>query len=95
MDKIFNLVGLAFRANKVLYGVKAMNSILDKEAKLVLLADDTAGNTKKKVLDKCAYYQVPVKLIDSRISLSRCIGKEDIVMVAITEEGFAKRIIEA
>lgn len=95
MDKMLKLVGLAYRANKVLYGIKAMKAITDKKAYLVLLVDDASDNTKKKVLDKCASYQVPIKLIGSRNDLSRCIGKSDIVMIAIIEEGFAKSILEA
>lgn len=95
MDKIFRLIGLAFRANKVLYGIKGMDAITNKKAFLVVLSDDASDNTKKKVLDKCAYYQVPVKSVNSRNELSKCIGKKDIVMIAIIEEGFANSILKA
>lgn len=92
---IEGLLGLAFAAKKLVYGEKAMESIRLQKALLVVLADDVAPNSKKKILDKCAYYQVPVKLGISREVLSRSIGKHDIVMVSIIEEGFAKKILQA
>lgn len=95
MDRIMSLIGLAYKANKITYGFKAMEAIKSKKAYLVLLADDTANNTKKKVLDKCAFYQVPVKSVSSRFNLSKAIGKANIVMIAIMEEGFAKSINQA
>ena len=70
MDKIYSLIGLAYRANKVSYGVKAMEKIAKKKCYLVVLADDASEKTKKKVFDKCATYQIPVKSNVSRERLS-------------------------
>ncbi len=95
MDKVYSLIGLAYKANKVLYGVKAMDAIKKRKCYLVVLSDDASDNTKKKVNDKCAYYQIPVKSNVSKEQLSKSIGKDNIVMVAICEEGFAKSILEA
>ena len=59
-------------------------------AKLVLLAADASSNTEKKVSDKCKFYNVPVRKVEDRSVLGRSIGKEARVVVAVTDQGFAK-----
>lgn len=88
-----SLLGLAFRAKKVVSGEELVLKELRKgRVKLVLLANDGSPNTKKKITDKCAYYQVPVVFIGSRYELGQAIGKKERVVVAVCEEGFAKKL---
>ena len=94
MNNYLNLLGLSFRAGKCSIGEDAIiKNIRNKEAKLVLLARDVGNQTKKKITDKCTYYEVPYIIVDEgREELSHAIGKSQRVAVAILDKGFAKKI---
>lgn len=88
-----NLIGLATRARKVSLGEEQIvRDIRKKKAKLVLIAKNTGHQTKKKLTDKCNFYEVPFQFIDDRETLSQAIGKEDRVAIAILDQGFANKI---
>ncbi|WP_062105039.1 YlxQ family RNA-binding protein [Bacillus niameyensis] len=92
-EKWMTLLGLANRARKIISGEElVLREIKNKKAKLVILSDDASFNTSKKVQDKCTYYQVPFRFVQSRVQLGHAIGKEERVVVAILEEGFAKKL---
>ncbi|WP_199426039.1 YlxQ family RNA-binding protein [Thermaerobacillus caldiproteolyticus] len=89
-----SLLGLANRARKVVSGEElAIKEIRSGRAKLVLLAEDASVNTEKKISDKCASYGVPLRKVPDRYMLGQAIGKDARVVVAIIEEGFAKKLI--
>ncbi|KGX88596.1 YlxQ family RNA-binding protein [Pontibacillus marinus] len=89
-----NMVGLAFRAGKCTLGEEAIiRDIQRNRAYLILIAEDTGVNTKKKLTDKCRSYEVPFRKVDDRDTLSNAIGKSGRVAIAITEHGFAKKIM--
>ncbi|KGX93133.1 hypothetical protein N781_12005 [Pontibacillus halophilus JSM 076056 = DSM 19796] len=88
-----NVLGIAARARKLTFGEDAIvRDIQQKRAYLVLLANDTGKNTKKKLMDKCQSYGVPIREVDDRDTLSNAIGKTGRVAVAITDRGFASKI---
>lgn len=90
----FPLLGLANRARKVVSGEDlVIKEIRNARAKLVLLTEDASSNTAKKVTDKCNYYNVPYKKVADRAILGRSIGKESRVVVAVTDQGFANKLI--
>ncbi|MFT4400901.1 YlxQ family RNA-binding protein [Bacillus sp. SW14] len=90
----FPLLGLANRARKVVSGEDlVIKEIRNARAKLVLLTEDASSNTTKKVTDKCSYYKVPYKKVENRAVLGRSIGKESRVVVAVTDQGFANKLI--
>ena len=53
MNNIYNFLGLAFRANKVITGESVLKGIRSKRVDLVIIASDASENTKKKYIDKC------------------------------------------
>jgi ribosomal protein L7Ae-like RNA K-turn-binding protein len=90
-----NLLGLAVRAGKVISGEEmVVKSIQKQNAKIVLLSKDASENTKKKVTDKCLYYNIDLVWIDDRLVLGKAIGKEQRVVVAVNDQGFSKRLKE-
>ncbi|WP_456271508.1 YlxQ family RNA-binding protein [Bacillus sp. AK031] len=92
-NRWMSLLGLANRARKVISGEElVIKEIRNNRAKIVLLADDASLNTRKKIMDKCKFYQIPVCLVENRGLLGRAIGKEARVTVAILDAGFAKKI---
>lgn len=83
-------LGLATRAGKLVSGEEVvMKAIRSGDAKLVLLAEDAADNTRKKIQDKCNSYRVPLLVGFTRFELGAAVGKPERVLFAITDRGFA------
>ncbi|WP_062197897.1 YlxQ family RNA-binding protein [Massilibacterium senegalense] len=94
-SKWSSLLGLANRARKIVSGEElVVKEVQKKQAKLVLLSKDASANTTKKITDKCSYYRVPLRFIEDRYTLGQAIGKDARVVIAITDDGFAKKLNE-
>ncbi|KAF6574309.1 L7Ae/L30e/S12e/Gadd45 family ribosomal protein [Paenibacillus sp. SEL3] len=93
MNKALSGLGLAMRAGKLLTGDEIVyKAIRSSEAKLVILAKDASMNTQKKFRDKCGTYKIPLMIGFDRESLGSSIGKPERVVLAVTDQGFAKLI---
>lgn len=89
-----SLLGLANRARKITSGEElTVKEIRSGKAKLVLLSADASENTTKKITDKCRSYEVPIKFVEDRHLLGQAIGKEARVVVAVMDDGFAKKLV--
>lgn len=92
-EKWISLLGLAQRAGKLISGESlVLKEIKSQKAKLVIISADASENTSKKLTDKCTNYEIPFRFVPSRIQLGRAIGKDERVVVAVLEEGFAKKL---
>ncbi|MBP2077694.1 YlxQ family RNA-binding protein [Oceanobacillus polygoni] len=92
-NSYLNMLGLANRAGKCSFGEETiLKDIRSNRAKLVIIASDIGPQTKKKLTDKCNYYEVPFKIADDRETLSHAIGKSQRVAIAILDAGFATKI---
>ncbi|MEK4494187.1 YlxQ family RNA-binding protein [Ureibacillus sp. FSL W8-0352] len=92
-EKIFQILGLATRARKIITGEELVVKEIQKgNAKLVILASDAANNSRKKIQDKCTFYNVEYHIFGNRYELGHAIGKEARVVIAITDQGFAKKL---
>lgn len=95
---IIRMLGLARRAGNLVFGTTLVRDAVRGRKKpfLVLLASDASDNSRKRISDSCAFYSVPLALLDiSGEELGRTIGKEsDVMCVALTDEGIAKAITE-
>lgn len=84
-------LGLAYRAGKLVFGVEmCVKAIQNNTAKIVLIASDSSENTIKKITDKANYYQVEYQILFDSKTLSTSIGKNNIKVVCLTDEGFKK-----
>lgn len=92
-SKYLNLLGLAYRARKCSLGEETIiKDIRQKNAKLVLIANDIGPRTLKNITDKCKTYNIPhIVLDDNRDVLSHAIGKSGRVAIAILDDGFASK----
>ncbi|MFA5560990.1 MAG: ribosomal L7Ae/L30e/S12e/Gadd45 family protein [Acholeplasmataceae bacterium] len=91
---MLKLIGLAYRAKKVAVGTElVLNKVRQKQVFLVMIATDTSQGTKKKVYDKCKTYQVEVMEMFASNEISEAIGKRDIKVLGITDQGFSKALI--
>jgi len=62
------------------------------QAKLIILADDASGNTKKKYINKAYYYKIPVYIYSCISDLSHITGVVNRAVFAVTNDGFAANI---
>ena len=93
-QKIFQLLGLATRARMTISGEEmAVAEVRKGKAKLVFIAEDASENTSKKLTNKCNSYNVDLRVFGTRFELGHAIGKEERVVIAITDKGFAKKMI--
>ncbi|MBA4494371.1 YlxQ family RNA-binding protein [Paenactinomyces guangxiensis] len=93
MNKLYQLLGLAMRAGKIISGeYLVLREVRSGKVHLVLLATDAAKNTEKKITDKCFTYKVPIIRYGTRQELGKAIGKVERVVIAVTDPGFARSI---
>ncbi len=71
-----------------------VENIKNKKVYLLILAEDVAKNTKDKFVKLSKNYSVDLIIFGDRILLNNAIGKEDKVVFAITDSGFAKSIMQ-
>ena len=94
MNETLALIGIARKANMLLYGDKLSKSIKTRSIKLVVFTNDATERSKKHLISQCEYYKVIYLVIDDGFALSQAIGKENIKVVGITDEGIADRILK-
>ena len=93
MRKVFYALGLAQRAGKLASGDFALKSALKGHtATLLLVAADTAPNSKKEILYLAKEANVPVLELATVNELGACIGKGKRAAIAVLDPGFAKMI---
>lgn len=94
-DQILSLLGLATRSRKTVSGeFMVEKTVKAGGAMLVIVANDVSDGSKKNYSDMCQFYHVPLVYYATKETLGHCIGKEIRAAVAVTDEGFANRIME-
>lgn len=92
-DKIFNFMGLAMRARKLTTGEElVINEIRKNKVRLVIVSSDASANTKKNITNKCHSYRVKCVEFGTRYELGYAIGKDERVIIGVTDTGFAKKL---
>jgi ribosomal protein L7Ae-like RNA K-turn-binding protein len=78
------------KAGKLRTGEEQAEKLLRSgDAELVVVAEDASENTRQKFIKKCFFYQKPLRVFGERVWLSHCIGKQNRVVLVITDAGFA------
>lgn len=92
-DKVLSLVGLATKAGRAVSGeFMTEREVKSGRAALVILAEDSSENTRKKFCNMCEYYEVPIYIYGDKDTLGHAMGKEFRASLAILDEGFADGI---
>ncbi len=95
-NKVLNLVGLAYRASKTIIGVdEVVITLKENKIKLVLLDKDLSSNTLKELNYLCDKHNVRFVRNFTKEELSHSIGKKNISVIGIIDEGFKKLIEES
>ncbi len=88
-----SFLGLARKAGKTLTGTAACVKGLKKGSiKLLLLQDGLSASTIDKFTYICRKNNVDVLVVNSYYKLGLAIGKEGIMIIGITDVGFAETI---
>ncbi|SDB90271.1 YlxQ family RNA-binding protein [Shouchella lonarensis] len=92
--RFLSLLGLAARARELVTGEElVLKDIRKNTVEIVLLSSDVSQGTKKKVMDKCTFYHIPVYETYPREVIGRAIGKEERVVIGVKSKGFAKKLV--
>ena len=99
LQKTSSNLGLAKKAGKAICGTEQICDTLKNKRKAVVavfMANNVSENTKKRLSDRCAFYECPIHLLDmDTVSLGKCLGKASAVAaVAISDENFVKLILK-
>ncbi len=93
-DKTLVFIGLAARAGKLIYGSDAGSlAIRQKRVRLVIMACDASDNTKKLIRNKCFSNGISLYEYSDIASLGKAVGKGAVSVISVTDNGFAKEII--
>ncbi len=94
LNKALSMLAIATKAGKVVSGGFMVEKSLQQGlASLVIIACDASNNTKEKFINKCTYYEVPYRVCTDSKSLGHIIGKQDRMVVAVTDEGLANQVM--
>ena len=91
--KISSLLSLCTKAGMLLTGEETAEKLLKRgDVHLVIIPVDASDNTKKKFVNKCFFYQKPVRIFGEKAALSKCVGKRNRTVYVVTDSGFAARL---
>ena len=91
--KIYQMLGMAARARMLIMGEDlVVREIRAGNARLVIVSEDASKNTMKKLTDKSTFYNVEKHVFGTREELGHAVGKESRVVLALTDNGFAKKV---
>lgn len=94
-NKIYSMLGLANKAGKLLKGSDTCERALKTgKVNLVVLSTDASEGTAKKFKDMCSYRDIEIRFFGDRYRLGKITGKEERVVVAVCDKGFAGTIID-
>ena len=92
MNKALNMLGLCARAGRLVSGAQGVEiAVKAGKAYLVLIDGGASQETKKSIMDACAYRKVDAEIIEEQ-ALGNAIGKPGRMVAAVTDESFANRI---
>ncbi len=90
--KPLRLLGLAYKAGKVVWGLDAVRTAKNK-ACLVVLANDAGAAVKREVQRLFEDTAIPVETVPyDKQTLGNALGKSLCAVLAVTDAGFAKNM---
>ena len=101
LERIKGMLGFAMRAGKAVLGTDLILSSMSIKGKgrvwVVVISCEASDNTRKKLAQKASLSDIPIVEVDIGMEeLGRLLGKTYTpCAVAITDEGFAKEIVNA
>ena len=91
MADALKLLGLIYKAKKMLLGEEVLNHI-DK-VELIILASDISDKSRDRYIKKSTYYKIDVIDTFTSQQMSDALGKKVIKVIGITDKGFKKALL--
>lgn len=92
--KLDRMIGMAMRAGRLDIGEgRVQERIRRGQSRLVILAGDAGENTGKKFKNMCRYRSLPLISIGDRAVLGQWIGRPFVVVISVSDAGFAEQIL--
>ena len=92
MDDVLKLLGLAYRARKLVLGEEVLHQI--RKVRILFLASDISKGSEERYLKKCHYYDIfPIDVYDSE-ELSSALGKNNVKVIGVLDQGFADALMK-
>ena len=93
-DKVLRYMGLAKRAGSLVSGVNTCTWAMSKgRASLIILAEDISENSEKKIMKEVRRSDTAFVKYGNISDLSHAVGQTDRSVFAITDDQFAKTIL--
>jgi len=91
--RAFNLLGMAMRARMLTLGLTAtLKAIEGNKVHLVVLAADIGDNSRSKIKASAEIHHIPMRVIGTRDELGRCFGRNEVGVIGVEDDGFAKSL---
>ena len=95
MNKILNLLGLAYRGRYVVLGEElVLKAMSNNPGGIVFIASNSGANITKKIMNKSETYNYTVVNTYDSDELSKAIGKINRRLVLVSEKGFVNKFKE-
>lgn len=95
MNNTYSMICLANKAGKLVTGENAVrNSIRSGKVKLAIVSEDASDNTKKRIGNSAAFYNVLFVIWGLKEEFGSCIGKSERSILGITDDKFCKILTE-
>lgn len=94
-NKVMSYLGFAARSRNIVSGYNTCEMMISKgKIKLLIIAEDMAENTKKKMIQKCSSNLVEYRIFATSDELSQITGTGGKGLFGITDSHFAKIIVK-
>ena len=88
--KVLNLLGLAYKAKKIINGEEnVIFALKSGKCKIVFVANDASLKTIDRIDKKCFFYNTMINR-----ELSRAIGRPLVKILALTDQGFYEALVK-
>lgn len=95
MNKVLNTLGICACSRKISYGETLLKDIKNRKVYFVVVASDASDNSKKKIIDKCNYYNCEYGILLDKNSITKSIGRVDLICaVGIKDYNLVKKLKE-
>lgn len=93
MNKLNGAIGMCYGSKNCVFGFdNAIKYIKRKKSHLILVSEEASEDTKKRIHDKCRYYNVDIETLDMRSVLEGLNLSSNIKIISINDINFKKLI---
>ena len=94
-EDIVRTLGLANRAQKIVYGYDNIYNLLKEEKVIAIYTiSNMDGDSIKQIRSKSSFYNVPLYEILDISDMNKITGKKNIKMIALTDKGFYNLLLK-